>query len=397
MLKPDRGDCSKYYNYKKVRGMTTSCCAAMSRKVSTLRGIAPTYTFMMNTWITLPESYKQRVYKYPHAAVNHQIRRMENPMPAVVISVDAACVDIAILPDYLTSKVRLEEPEIRSTDTNILIHNNCMYNQLDFGMTGSSRNYEDEGDKSDEWDFIPTASHTRNNDLTRWVTHREALCGPEIHIIFGAEHYQVLWTCAWTPIVLYQLNVMTRNCARFCEVWESRRPDACRQFFSTCNTMEHGRAGGMIPLVKKFLHMELWIAGEPGLRALVTHYPPITLWITGEPELVVADEYFRHIELWIVGESEACYLCQDLYGSSNETREGQRYRTPDTLWKPYLVLLCIVNLLLNLLFLLFCVLFVLINTGNSVPTVFLWPSSIIVSLDVSFSFWWFGQETIEHD
>jgi len=39
-------------------------------------------------------------------------------------------------------------------------------------------------------------SHTGKNDLTRRVTHREAVFGTVIHSIFDAWHYEVLWTCA---------------------------------------------------------------------------------------------------------------------------------------------------------------------------------------------------------
>jgi len=63
------------------------------------------YTFWMNTWNTLPESYQQRVYKTTLATVKHQIQQAENPMPAVVIWVEAAHVDDAILLDYLISVV----------------------------------------------------------------------------------------------------------------------------------------------------------------------------------------------------------------------------------------------------------------------------------------------------
>jgi len=78
----------------------------------------------MNTWNTLPESYQQRVYKNTLATVKRQIQQAENPTPAMVISVEAARVDNAILLDYLTSKVTLEEPEIGSTDPNNPIDNN---------------------------------------------------------------------------------------------------------------------------------------------------------------------------------------------------------------------------------------------------------------------------------
>jgi len=64
--------------------------------------------------------------------------------------------------------------------------------------------------------------------------------------------------------VLYQLYIMIRNCARFNETLESQRSDARGQFILTCNAIEHGRAGGMMPRGRDFLHIELWIAGEPG-------------------------------------------------------------------------------------------------------------------------------------
>ena len=75
----------------------------MGHKLLTSPGIPDTYTFLMNPWITLPESYQQRVYKITHATVKRQIQQAENPTPAVVISIDAARVDNAILLDYLTS------------------------------------------------------------------------------------------------------------------------------------------------------------------------------------------------------------------------------------------------------------------------------------------------------
>jgi hypothetical protein len=80
---------------------------------------------------------------------------VENPTPAVVISVEAAHVHNAILLDYLTSEVALEEPEIRGTDPNIPIDNNCMDHELHFGIARGSGDFEDEGDESDA---IPTTS-----------------------------------------------------------------------------------------------------------------------------------------------------------------------------------------------------------------------------------------------
>jgi len=157
-LKADRPDHSNYFNYKNDIGKIASCCSVTGRKLLTSPGVADTYTFLMNTWNTLLESYQQRMYKNTLATVKRQIQQAENPTPAVVISVEAVRVDNDILLDYLTSEVVLEEPEIGSTDRNIPIDNICMYDELHFGMPGDSGDYEDEGDESDERDAIPTAS-----------------------------------------------------------------------------------------------------------------------------------------------------------------------------------------------------------------------------------------------
>jgi len=74
----------------------------------------------------------------------------------VVISVELAPVDNAILFDYFTSQVVLEKPEIGSTDPNPSLANHCMHDELHFGMPGRGRDYEDEGDESNECDGIPT-------------------------------------------------------------------------------------------------------------------------------------------------------------------------------------------------------------------------------------------------
>jgi len=42
---------------------------------------------------------------------------------------------------------------------------------------------------------------TGKNDLTRRVTHREAVSGMIIHSIFDAWHYEVLWTYALTRLL----------------------------------------------------------------------------------------------------------------------------------------------------------------------------------------------------
>jgi len=157
-LKADRPDLSNYFNCKNHGGKIASCCAVKGRKLLTSPGVPDMYTFLMNTWNTLPESYQQRVYNNTLATVKRQIQQAENPTPAVVISVEAAHVENAILLNYLTSEVALEEPEIGSTDPNIPIHNNCTDDKLHFGMTAGSGDSEDEGD---EIDAIPTASRRR--------------------------------------------------------------------------------------------------------------------------------------------------------------------------------------------------------------------------------------------
>ena len=157
-LKADRSDCSNYFNYKNDGGKNASCCAAKSRKLLNSPGIADTYTFLMNTWNTLPESYQQWVYTNTLATVKRQIQQAENPMPAVVITVEAAPADNAILLDYLISKVALGEPQIGSTNRIILIGNDSINDEMHFSMPGGSRDYKYEGEETDERDSIPTPS-----------------------------------------------------------------------------------------------------------------------------------------------------------------------------------------------------------------------------------------------
>jgi len=135
----------------------------------------------MNTWNILPESYQQRVYKSTPATVQRQIKQAENPTPAMVISVEATCIDNAILLDYMTSDVALEKPGIRSTDPNILIENNCTDYQLHFGMPGSSGDYQDEGDDSDERNAIPICCWRRQptTELPRFVLGASDVDGNE--------------------------------------------------------------------------------------------------------------------------------------------------------------------------------------------------------------------------
>jgi hypothetical protein len=160
-VKADRPDRSNYFNYKNDGGTIVSCCAATGRKLLTSPGVADTYTFLMNTWNTLPESCQQRVYNITRATVKRQIQQAENPTPAAVISMEAVRVDHPILPDYLTSQVALEEPEIGSSDPNILIDNNCPEDALHFGMPGGCEDYDDEGDRIEKSNDVLTASQLR--------------------------------------------------------------------------------------------------------------------------------------------------------------------------------------------------------------------------------------------
>jgi len=157
-LTVDRPDRLNYFNYKWNGGKKASCCPATVRMLFTLPGVVDRYIFLMSTKITLPESYQQRVYQISLATVKHQIHQAENPTPAVVISVEATCVDNAILLHYFTSEVPHKGPEIRSTDPNIPIDNNCMDDLLHFEIPGGCGDYYNEGDKSYECAAICTVS-----------------------------------------------------------------------------------------------------------------------------------------------------------------------------------------------------------------------------------------------
>jgi len=157
-LQADRPDRSIYINYNNDGDKNASCSAATGHKLLTSPGIAVTYTFLMDTWNTLPESDHQRVYKNTPVTVKHQIHLAENPTPARVISVEAARVHNDIHLDNLTSEVGFEQPGIGSTDRNIPIDNNCTDDKLHIGMTGGSKDYEDGGDENDKCGAIPTAS-----------------------------------------------------------------------------------------------------------------------------------------------------------------------------------------------------------------------------------------------
>jgi hypothetical protein len=130
----------------------------MGHKLLTSPGIAETYILLMNIWNSLLESYHHRVYQNTLATGKCRIQQEENPTPAEVISRDAARVGNAILLDYSTSEVALEDPEIGSTDPNIPIDNNYMDDELHFKTPGGCKDSDDEGDEIDERNAIPTAS-----------------------------------------------------------------------------------------------------------------------------------------------------------------------------------------------------------------------------------------------
>jgi len=104
-LKADRPHCSYYFNYNDDSGKDISYCAATGHKFLTSACVGDMYTFMMNTWNTLPERYQQRVYKDNLATVMRQIQQAENPTPAMVIRMQEAHVHNSSGLNYLTSEV----------------------------------------------------------------------------------------------------------------------------------------------------------------------------------------------------------------------------------------------------------------------------------------------------
>jgi len=98
-LKAGGPDRSNYFNCMNDGGKIVSSCTVTGRKLLTSPGIADTYTFLMNTWNTVLESYQQRVFNNTLATVKRQIQQAENPTPTVVISVEAARVDNTVLLD----------------------------------------------------------------------------------------------------------------------------------------------------------------------------------------------------------------------------------------------------------------------------------------------------------
>jgi hypothetical protein len=133
-LNVDRPDSRISFNDRNQGGKIASCCTVLGCKLLTLPGVADIYTLLMNTLKTLPESYQQWVNHNTVATVKRQIEQGENPMPAVVTSVEVTGVNNAILLNYLASEVALEKPAIGDTDATILIDNNCTADKLYFGM-----------------------------------------------------------------------------------------------------------------------------------------------------------------------------------------------------------------------------------------------------------------------
>jgi hypothetical protein len=105
ILKADRPEHVNYFIYMNGSGKDTSYFTPLYRKLIIWTGFACTYTFFINTWNTLLESYQQREYKNTLAIFKHQVKYAKNSTPAADISLEAAYVDNAILLDYLTSKV----------------------------------------------------------------------------------------------------------------------------------------------------------------------------------------------------------------------------------------------------------------------------------------------------
>jgi hypothetical protein len=157
----NRPDPSNNFNYEKQDGKNASCCAAMGFKLLTSPEIPETYTLLMNSGNTLWESYQQRVYNDTVSAVHHQIELTENKIPAEVIRTEAVHIDNAILLDYLTSNVALEEAMIESSDPYILLYNHYPDDMLHFGLPCGSKDWDNESDTIDESYAIPTTCWRR--------------------------------------------------------------------------------------------------------------------------------------------------------------------------------------------------------------------------------------------
>jgi hypothetical protein len=96
----------------------------------TLPGVANTYTFLMNTCNTLPESYQQRVCNNILATVKCQIQQTENPTPAVVIMVEAAPVNNAIVLVASAKCNSVQQPYANLSDTPVALASASKYFQM---------------------------------------------------------------------------------------------------------------------------------------------------------------------------------------------------------------------------------------------------------------------------
>jgi len=123
-----------------------------------LPGVAAMYTFLLNTWNTILERYQQRVNKNTLATVKRQIQKVEDPLTAMMINVEAARIDNAILRDYMPSKAALEDHGIGRADAKIAINNHCMEVELYFSMPGVSGEYNGDREASNERVAIITAN-----------------------------------------------------------------------------------------------------------------------------------------------------------------------------------------------------------------------------------------------
>jgi hypothetical protein len=80
-LNADRPDLMSYFTYKNDGGKNASCYTATGRRLIISPDAAGTYTFVMNTWNTLPESYQQSMYNNSLAIVKRDIQQVESHCP----------------------------------------------------------------------------------------------------------------------------------------------------------------------------------------------------------------------------------------------------------------------------------------------------------------------------
>lgn len=102
----------------------------------------------MNPWDTQLESYRLRVYTCTLATVRCQIQQVENPIPAMEISMEAVHVDNTICLDHLASKVALHKRELWSTDPYTPPDQNYIDDEISFGISKGSGHCEDECDEA---------------------------------------------------------------------------------------------------------------------------------------------------------------------------------------------------------------------------------------------------------